>query len=123
MSKNTFDDGTAFSRNLGFISPFGQKNLRQSTVGVAGLGGTGGAQVHALARMGIGNFIISDPDTFEVANFNRQANATMNTLGRSKAEVAKEVILSINPEATVKIIEGGIDHANLDDFLIRCDAV
>src|SRR5688500_4955235 len=119
----TFNYNEAFSRNLGFLSPQQQEKLRSSRVAVAGLGGTGGAQLHPLARMGIGKFTISDPDTFEVVNFNRQANATMETLGRNKAVVGKESILSINPKAEVKDLGLGIRSANVQHFLFGADVV
>ena len=67
-----FDYDTAFERNIGILSKADQQRLRSSRVAIAGLGGTGSAQVHALARTGIGAFNLADPDTFELANFNRQ---------------------------------------------------
>lgn len=73
----------AFSRNLGLISPSEQEKLRQSRVAVLGLGGVGGVNLVTLARLGIGRFTIADPDTFELANFNRQYGAMVSTiLGR-----------------------------------------
>lgn len=118
-----YDYGQAFSRNLGFILPAEQHRLRKARVAVAGLGGTGSAQVHALARMGIGNFTVADPDVFELVNFNRQAGATMQTLGRRKADVAAEVIQSINPDAEVRTLPEGINAENIDRFLDRVDVV
>ncbi len=39
------------------------------------MGGVGGVHLMTLARLGIGKFTIADPDTFELANFNRQYGA------------------------------------------------
>jgi len=50
-----YDYFAAFSRTLGFLSSEELGRLRNARVAIAGLGGTGGAQVHALARMGVGN--------------------------------------------------------------------
>src|SRR5437762_11146275 len=86
----SFDYETAFRRNRGFVSSEEQQRLRRARVAVAGLGGTGGAQVQALARTGIGAFTLADPDTFELVNFNRQLGAFMHTLGRNKTDVASE---------------------------------
>ncbi|MBK9702629.1 MAG: ThiF family adenylyltransferase [Betaproteobacteria bacterium] len=55
-TSQTYDYFTAFQRNLGFLSKAEQQKLRDSRVAVVGLGGTGGAQVHALSRLGIGAF-------------------------------------------------------------------
>lgn len=107
----------AFSRNLGFLSHEGQTRLRNARVAIAGLGGTGGAQVQALARMGIGKFHLADPDTFELVNFNRQSGATIPNIGRLKTDVARETILSINPEADIQTFDSGVSVGNIDTFL------
>jgi molybdopterin/thiamine biosynthesis adenylyltransferase len=112
-----YDYFEAFNRNLGFLSIEEQTLLKNGRVAVAGLGGTGGAQVHALARMGVGRFHLADPDNFELANFNRQIGATVPNLGRRKTEVAREMVLTINPESEVAIFEQGITVENIDTFL------
>jgi len=118
-----FDYATAFARNIGFLSEAEQARLRGCRVAIAGLGGTGGAQVHALARMGIGAFNLADPDTFELVNFNRQLGATMETIGRPKADVCEEIVHSINPEADVRLFPAGIAADNIDQFLTDVDLV
>ncbi len=118
-----YDYRTAFQRNLGFLSEAEQDRLRHGRVAIAGLGGTGGAQVHALARMGIGAFSLADPDTFELVNFNRQAGANMATIGRRKTDVAAEQVLGINPEADLRLFHEGIGPDNLDAFLEGVDVV
>lgn len=112
-----FDYSTAFQRNIGFLSKVEQDQVRNARVAIAGLGGTGGAQVHAFARLGVGNFTLADLDTYELANFNRQLGATMHTIGHPKVEVAKEIIHGINPEADVRQLASGITQETIDDFL------
>jgi molybdopterin/thiamine biosynthesis adenylyltransferase len=90
---------------------------------VAGLGGTGSAQVHALARLGIGGFTLADPDVFELVNFNRQSGATVQTLGRRKTDVAAEQVRSVNPEADIRQFDEGIGPGNVADFLDGADVV
>jgi molybdopterin/thiamine biosynthesis adenylyltransferase len=118
-----FDYFTAFQRNIGFLTLAEQQELRDARVAIAGLGGTGGAQVHALSRMGIGKFTLADPDTFELVNFNRQLGATMNTIGRPKAAVMSELVHSINPEADVRLMPEGISPDNISRFLEGVDVV
>ena len=118
-----FDYSKAFERNIGILSKAEQARLRGSRVAIAGLGGTGSAQVHALARTGIGAFNLADPDTFELSNFNRQVGATMQTLGRHKADVSEEMVHSINPEADVRLFPEGICANSIDEFLIDVDVV
>jgi molybdopterin/thiamine biosynthesis adenylyltransferase len=118
-----YDYFEAFNRNLGFLSLDEQSRLKNARVAIAGLGGTGGAQVHALSRMGIGKFHLADPDTFELVNFNRQSGATVPNLGRLKTDVARETVLAINPEADIAVFEEGITVENIDSFLQGVDIV
>jgi hypothetical protein len=118
-----FDYATAFARNIGFISEAEQERLRGARIAIAGLGGTGGAQAQALARMGIGAFNLADPDTFELANFNRQFGATMDTIGAHKARVCEQIVHSINPEADVRLFTDGVSDKSIDEFLINVDVI
>ncbi len=92
-------------RNLGFVTAAEQAKLRAATVFVCGTGGMGGACLMALARIGIGRFIVADIDEFEVSNLNRQVFATSSTIGRHKADASCEEILHINPEAEVTVFK------------------
>jgi molybdopterin/thiamine biosynthesis adenylyltransferase len=112
-----------FSRNIGIVSTNEQLVLSNSKVGIAGVGGVGGAHAITLARMGVGEFYLADPDIFEPANMNRQAGATISTLGRQKGVVIKEMILSINPKAKVTVFEKGLTNENLSDFLNGVDII
>ena len=66
-----------------------------------GIGGVGGYVVEALARSGVGTLDLIDNDIVSLSNLNRQIIATHDVIGRPKVEVAKERVLSINPEAVV----------------------
>lgn len=117
-----FNYKEAFSRNLGWVTEAEQDRLRGKRVAIAGLGGVGGVYLLTLARLGIGAFHISDPDRFELANFNRQAGATTRTLGRSKAEVLAAMGKEINPELEIRVFDKGVAPSNLDAFLDGVDA-
>jgi molybdopterin/thiamine biosynthesis adenylyltransferase len=116
-----FNYEEAFSRNIGWVTKEEQQILRNTKVAVGGLGGVGGDHTTVLTRLGISNFHISDLDEYDVPNFNRQAGANMSTLGKPKAAVMEETILGINPEASVKNFNNGIDEDNLEDFLDGVD--
>jgi sulfur-carrier protein adenylyltransferase/sulfurtransferase len=98
-----------------------QEVLRSKRIAIAGLGGVGGSHLLALTRMGIGRFNVSDFDTFELANFNRQAGASMGHLGRPKVEVLSEMALDINPELDIRQFPDGVNKENLDRFLESVD--
>jgi molybdopterin/thiamine biosynthesis adenylyltransferase len=116
-----FDYTEAFSRNLGWLTPQEQQKLRGVRVAVAGMGGAGGVHVQALARLGVGAFSLTDFDSFELANFNRQAGAAMSTIGQPKVEVMRGFALDVNPEADVRVFPDGIDENNLADYLDGVD--
>jgi molybdopterin/thiamine biosynthesis adenylyltransferase len=113
--------GEAFSRTVGWITTDEQRVLRTRRVAIAGLGGVGGAHLLTLARLGIGAFSIADFDRFELANFNRQAGASVHTLGRPKLEVLAEMARSINPELELRVFPSGVDAANVSAFLDDAD--
>ncbi len=119
----TFDYQKAFSRNLGFIKPEEQERLRKARIAIAGLGGVGGIQAVALARMGVGRFTLADLDIFELTNFNRQMGASVDTIGRKKTEVTREMIHAINPTAEVRTLDQGIQPSTIDTFLEGADLV
>ena len=77
------------------------EKLKNSKVAVFGLGGVGSYVVEALARSGIGSFILVDNDTIDVTNINRQIIATLDSVGMDKVLAAKERILKINDKANI----------------------
>lgn len=111
-----------FSRNIGLLSEAEQRRLLLSHVAVAGAGGVGGLHVLTLARLGVGQFTIADPDIFETVNISRQFGALQSTLGRNKAEVLGEMVLDINPQAKVRIFPERVNSRNLTEFLDGADA-
>lgn len=78
--------------------------LSQSRVAVFGVGGVGGFVCEALARSGVGKLALIDGDTVAKSNINRQIIALQSTVGKHKAEVMKERILDINPNAEVEAL-------------------
>ncbi|MBN1778255.1 MAG: tRNA threonylcarbamoyladenosine dehydratase [Clostridiales bacterium] len=79
--------------------------LKSAHVMIFGLGGVGGYAAEALGRMGIGKLMIVDKDRFELSNINRQICALTSTVGKPKAEVTRQRLLDINPDAEVIAIE------------------
>ena len=116
-----FSYDLAFDRNLGWLTEWEQLALRARRVAIAGMGGVGGAHLLTLARFGIGAFTIADFDGFELANFNRQAGATVATLGRPKIEVLEEMARAINPELHIRRFDRGVSLTEVDDFLDGAD--
>ncbi len=116
-----FDRDTAFSRTVGFVTKSELEILKTKTVAIAGLGGVGGSHLLTLTRLGIGGFHIADMDSFGLENFNRQAGASMNTVGRSKLDVMKEMALAINPDLRIQTFPEGIHQGNVEEFFKGVD--
>lgn len=70
--------------------------LQEKRVTVVGLGAVGGYVVEGLVRAGVCHLRLIDHDTIQPSNLNRQIIALETTLGRPKAEVARERALAIN---------------------------
>ncbi len=118
---SVFSYDAAFERNIGWLTEADQLALRGKRIAIAGLGGVGGAHLITLARFGIGAFNIADFDRFSLANFNRQIGASMQTIGRPKAEVLEEMALAVNPELRINRFDAGVNPDNLDTFLSGVD--
>lgn len=121
VSKFDFNYDRAFSRNIGWVTEAEQARIQSARVAVAGLGGVGGAHVLTLARLGIGNFNLSDFDEFDVHNLNRQAGAFMPLMGHKKLDTIAKMAVDINPEAMVRTFPEGVTAQNVDDFLKDVD--
>lgn len=90
-----------FQREELLIGKENVNKLKNSHVIIFGLGGVGGYVVEALARAGVGELTLVDFDVVDITNLNRQLIATLDNVGKDKAALFKERILSINPEAKV----------------------
>ena len=110
-----------YDRNIGIWTEEFQKKLLTVTVGMAGLGGSGGCLASILARNGFGNLKIADLDYFEIHNIQRQIYAVESTLGQPKADVTAKGIKDINPSINVSVFREGVTKENLDSFLEGCD--
>lgn len=106
-----------YSRNYGFWSEDEQRALLAARVAIAGVGGDGFQLGLKLARMGVARFSIADPEVFEPENVNRVEGAAQSSLGRNKADVFRERVLDINPEAEVETFLAGVDEDNVEPFM------
>ncbi len=121
VTNSAFSYDQAFARNVGWVTKDEQRRLSGGRVAIAGLGGVGGSHLLTLTRLGVGAFHIADFDTFELANFNRQAGAAVSTLGRAKAEVLERMARDINPELDMQVFAEGVTDASLERFLQGVD--
>jgi tRNA A37 threonylcarbamoyladenosine dehydratase len=113
-----------FLRTKLLIGAENLKKLQNACVLVAGLGAVGGFAAEALARSGVGKFILIDFDTVQITNINRQIFALHSTLKRKKTEVAGLRILDINPKCKIITHDIFINADTLETaFAIKPDFV
>lgn len=112
-----------FDRQVRAFGPELQQRLRALTVGVVGVGGLGSLVVDQLAHLGVGNFVVVDPDVVEETNLNRLVGATPEdaTEERSKVEVAARTICRTNPRAHVTALRCTVSTTRALKALRACD--
>lgn len=102
--------------------------LKEKKVAIFGIGGVGGYVCEALARSGVGSFVLIDKDNVSITNINRQIIASLDTIGMDKTKVMKDRILSINPNANVEVhncffLPENKDNFNFSEYDYVIDAV
>ncbi len=111
-----------FLRCIGIMDEKDLKKIQNTSIAIGGLG-LGGSIFMNLVRMGFEKFHISDPDTYERTNINRQRLAKESTLGTRKDEALLKEALDINPMLKVKLFPEGINQKNVSAFLEGIDWV
>jgi molybdopterin-synthase adenylyltransferase len=117
------DGNGAFDRQTRVFGPAGQAQLRSLRVGIVGLGGTGSLVLEQLAHLGIGEFLLLDPDIVEVTNLNRLVGAAPADVGRAKVTVAAEHARRINPSARIETLQDSVLRARIAEQLADVDFV
>lgn len=118
-----------FQRTQLLLGAEAMEKLKNAHIAVFGVGGVGGYVAEALARSGVGRIDLIDNDVVSESNINRQIIALTSTVGRYKADVMKERISEINPEAQVgayKIFflpETEMDFSEYDYIIDAIDTV
>jgi molybdopterin/thiamine biosynthesis adenylyltransferase len=106
-----------YSRNREMISIAQQLHLCQSKVAVVGCGGLGGYVIEELARLGVGQLVAIDYDSFEEHNLNRQLLSTSVTLGQSKVEAAVQRVSIVNGAVRVIAQKKAFSAENAEKLL------
>lgn len=110
-------------RNIGWITREEQEHLRNSVVGIAGVGGMGGLLAATLVRTGIGEIRIADTETFDLSNLNRQFGAIVHTIGKSKAIETARMLRAITDDARIRVFPTGITAETALPFSDGCDII
>lgn len=126
--KLTHDEKLRYSRH--FLVPEigidGQLKLKEASILIVGAGGLGSASSLYLAAAGIGRIGIADSDSVELSNLQRQVIHSMNSIGLSKVDSARERLMRINPAVQIDAIGERINAENVNsivaEYLLVIDA-
>jgi hypothetical protein len=88
-----------YDRQVLLFGAKGQAQLARLTVGVIGAGGAGSLVVEYMARLGVGNIVVADPDKLAISNLPRVVGSRARDarLNLAKIEIARRVARAANP--------------------------
>lgn len=126
---------TLYDRQSRLFGDNGQRLLREARVGIVGLGGAGSILAELLGRLGVGEFILADPDRAEVTNLprliaSRRFDAALPSwlppalrdyFRRFKVDMAARNIRRANPGARVTALRRNFLDADVAALFTDCD--
>jgi hypothetical protein len=106
-----------------FLGPDSDKVLTNCAVGLVGLGGGGSHVAQQLAHLGLGKFLLIDPDRVEETNLNRLVGGSAKDAAKHsrKTLVARRLIRTINPGADIEPVKKKWQDCH--QLLRGCDAI
>jgi molybdopterin/thiamine biosynthesis adenylyltransferase len=130
-----------YDRQARLFGDTGQAILAGAKIGIIGLGGAGSLLAEYLGRLGVGHFVLADPDRAEVSNLPRLTGTSrldamawitgdnmpswLRRLGirlaRPKVVLARRNIRRANPSARVEAVFGNFLEAEVAAKFVDCD--
>jgi hypothetical protein len=130
-----------YDRQSRLFGDVGQALLRDAKVGIIGLGGVGSIVAQLLGRLGVGRFVLIDPDRIEITNLPRVVGATRwdartffsgprwpawvrdgaRRTATPKVAIARRVIHEANAGARVEAVFGDVLEPTNASKLLDCD--
>lgn len=101
----------------------GQEKLLASRILIVGLGGLGSPAAMYLASAGIGRLILTDDDTVDLSNLQRQILHGTPDIGQKKTDSAASVLTALNPDVEYEWIDQRLDESGLQSVMERVDVV
>jgi hypothetical protein len=132
-----------YDRQIRLFGDAGQDLLAETTVAIIGLGGVGSLLAQYLAHLGVGHFILIDPDRIEGTNLPRVVGATgwdartwlthdpwplwLQRLATSsatpKVRIARRIIRAANRKARVETFRADVLRPDVATRLLGCDYI
>ncbi|WP_026463190.1 molybdopterin-synthase adenylyltransferase MoeB [Adhaeribacter aquaticus] len=101
----------------------GQQKLKAAKVLVVGAGGLGSPVLLYLAAAGIGTLGIADGDTVSESNLQRQILFTTADVGKSKAFLAEQRLLALNPFTRIVVLNEAVTKENVLEVIAPYDII
>ena len=108
-----------------FLGPDSDGLLASTRVGIVGLGGGGSHIAQQLAHIGIGHFVLIDPDRIESSNLNRLVGGTARDAKNKalKTNIISRRIKAVNPAAEINVIPTLWQENDAAHYLRDCEAI
>ena len=124
-----------YDRQSRLFGDRGQELLRRTRVGIVGLGGAGSILAELLGRLGVGEFVLADPDKADVTNLPRLIGARRrdaavhswtprviaDSFRRAKVRIAARNIRRANPNARITAMRRNFLDEDVAARFTDCD--
>ena len=102
-----------------------QRHIQNLRIGIVGLGSVGALVAESLARVGISEMTLIDPDVIEPHNLDRLLHASRANVGelkvdRARAEAQRNATAR---ETDIRAIPKGVEHENAYREALDCDLI
>jgi len=101
----------------------GQERIRAAHALVIGAGGLGSPAAMYLACAGVGTITVTDDDTVDLTNLQRQIAHRTESVGTPKVQSLKQTLHALNPHAQVNALQTRVDAQALDTLVLQADVV
>lgn len=116
IESTEFSSSAIFSRSRRLLGAEAMERMARARVIIFGVGGVGSWTAEALVRSGVGHISLVDADRVSPTNINRQAMASVDTVGEVKVEAMRRRLLSFNPGLEIAIYNKEYGSATADEF-------
>ena len=111
-----------FDRGVRALGEKGQKRLQDTTVGIVGVGGVGSIVAEQIARLGVEEIVLIDPDTVEPSNLQRLVGAYDHHVSKPKVTAVREHLWKSGSDGVeVEAVQAPVQER--EDVLDSCDVI
>ena len=121
--ENIDENPAFFDRQIKAFGAITQKLLSSLKIGIIGVGGTGSALAEQLIRLGAGELIVADGQSFEFSNVNRVYGSRISDSGLPKVKIVKRQSRKIGLGTRIISIRKNITYQSSMQQFRDCDVI